>query len=75
MDAVGDRPGRTDGAIEADRARHDGSGRRRVTRDHHDADAQAMQFRDEFGRVRARRVAERDESCQLQRRRRSGRDG
>ena len=33
-----------------------------------------MQFRDELGRVRARRVAERDQSRQLQRRRRSGRD-
>ena len=74
MDAVGDRSGRTDGAVEPHRARHDGGGRRRVARHHHGAHAQAMQFRDERGRVRARRVAERDESGQLQRRRRSGRD-
>ena len=44
MDAVGDRPGRTDRAVEPHRARHDGGGRRRVARHHHGAHAQAVQF-------------------------------
>ena len=48
--------------------------RGRVTGHHHGANPQAMQFRHERGRVRARWVAERDQSCQLQRRRWSGRD-
>ena len=54
--------------------RHDGRRRRRVARHHHGAHAQSVQFGDERRRVRARRVAERDEPDQLHRRRRSGRD-
>ena len=44
MDSVGDRPGRTDGAIESHRLRHDGRGRRCIARHHHGAHAQSVQF-------------------------------
>ena len=73
-DNLGDRPRRRDGAIEPHRVRHDGRRRRRVARHHHGTHAQAMQFADECCRVRARRVAERYETGQLHRRRRSGRN-
>ena len=74
MDRFGNRPGRTEGAVEADRPRHDGGRRGRIARHHHRAHAQRVQFFDESRRVRARRVAQRDESDQLHRLGRSGRD-
>ena len=72
MDGVGDRPGRTDGAVKPHRLRHDGRGRRRVARHHHGAHAQPVQFADQRRRVRARRVAERDQPHELHRRRGAG---
>ena len=72
---VGDWSGRTDSSIKTYRASHDRRRRRGIARHHYGADAQRVQLRNERRRIRSRRIAESDDSRELQRLRRTHRDG